>query len=280
MSEGLKNVIRAAVPRELRNWLRSPSKSAEWIWDSARFSLGGTEVLDFPGGLRLICHPYAAKIYRQLQLDDPEQREEFANFICHCRPDMMLFDVGAHFGAFSLAAAHLGGSAVAVDPSPTAAHMIAHQARLNHSSEQIRIVRAAISDTAGSMDMLGSGAFTAGYFRVAKGRMRSDLTRMPALTIDDLARQFGAPSHIKIDVEGHEAAVLRGARSTFATGSPLLFLEFHTEMVAADGGNPAAALDELASFGYNAFSLDGRQMTAAEILAKPIVRVVARRAAS
>ena len=54
---------------------------------------------------------------------DDELIEELDSFIAHCRRGMVLFDVGAHFGVFSLAALHYGGPdaiAVAVDPSPAA----------------------------------------------------------------------------------------------------------------------------------------------------------------
>jgi FkbM family methyltransferase len=234
-------------------------------------------MIELPGGLKLSCHPYAAKVYRQLQVEDMEQRQEILNFLSYCNHGMFLFDIGAHFGVFSLAAALSGGSAVAVDPSPTAVHMTAHQASLNRCSEKIRIVRAAVSDANGQIYMLSSGAFAAGYFRVMRGRMRSELTPTPAVTIDELTRQFGAPTHVKIDVEGHEAQVLRGARTTLDSCSPLLFLELHNEMVTADGGSAEAALDELDKLAYATFSLEGNRIPRPEILAKPIIRVLGRR---
>lgn len=62
--------------------------------------------------------------------------------------------------------------------------------------------------------MLSAGVFSDGYFRLVKGRSQSELTQTPATTVDQITQQFGSPTHIKIDAEGHEAAVLRGARST------------------------------------------------------------------
>jgi hypothetical protein len=68
----LETVIRAAVPRGVRNWIRSPSKSAEWLWDSAQFSLGITESLEISPNLTIACHPSAYKIFRRDQVQDPE----------------------------------------------------------------------------------------------------------------------------------------------------------------------------------------------------------------
>jgi FkbM family methyltransferase len=50
--------------------------------------------------------------------------------------------------------------------------------------------------------------------------------RVPCRTVDSLAREYGRPDFIKIDTEGHEYAVLRGAPSTLKRGVGLL-IEFH-----------------------------------------------------
>ena len=43
------------------------------------------------------------------QIADVEQAEEFRSFVRHCSKAMFLFDIGAHFGVFSLTVAHFGG---------------------------------------------------------------------------------------------------------------------------------------------------------------------------
>jgi FkbM family methyltransferase len=278
MSSGfIKSVMRATVPRPVRNWLRSPSKSAAWLWDSFTFSLGATKTLGLLPDWSIVCHPHAYKVFYEAQILDHEQAEEFRNFLSHCSCKMFLFDVGAHFGVFSLAAAHFGGRSIALDPSPTATRMIAIEAALNNCTPDIHVMQAAASDTSGAMGMLSSGVFSDGYFQVAKWRSSSDLSRTQAITVDDLTLQHRPPTHLKIDVEGHEAAVLRGARTTLSQFSPLLFLELHNEIVTRDGGDPNSALDELAQLDYATFALDGDPVGRASLLSKPIVRIVAAR---
>jgi len=274
----LKSTIRATVPRPLRNWLRSPSKSVQWLWDASKFYLGSTETLHFPPHGNLICHPHAYRVAHQAQIADPEQSAEFQNFLLHCSASMFLFDVGAHFGVFSLAAAQFGGKAIAIDPSPIATRMIARQSALNRLTENIRIMQAAVSDKAGTVDMLSSGVFSDGYFKITLGRPKSELTRIQAITIDQLVNQYGAPTHIKIDVEGQEAAVLRGGRKAFEQHSPILFLELHTEMITSEGGDPTLALNELIQIGYETFALNGNSLERETILQKPLIRIVAKRA--
>jgi FkbM family methyltransferase len=276
-AELLKSLIRYTVPRPVRNWLRSPSKSIEWMWDTTRFSLGATKTLRFPPDICFALHPRAFKAAHKAQIADPEQSAEFQNFISYCNSRMFLFDVGAHYGLFSLAAAHFNAKAVAVDPSAIAIRMIARQTALNHATQKIRTLQAAVSDTNGVLQMLSSGVFSEGYFRLATGRSSRELTKIRAITIDQMTSEFGAPTHIKIDVEGQEAAVLRGGRETLTRFSPGLFLELHNQMVAADGGDPNAALDELENLGYGTFSFEGTLIDRSVLFRKPIIRVVARR---
>ena len=274
----LKSVIRATVPRPLRNWLRSPSRSTQWLWDASRFYLGSTETLRLPPSWSLICHPHAYRVAYQEQIADPEQREEFQNFVRQCSSSMFLFDIGAHFGVFSLAAAHFGGRAIAIDPSPIATRMIARQSALNQLTDNVRIIQAAVSSEGGAVDMLSSGVFGEGYFTIRRGRAKSELTRTNAITIDQIVGQYGAPTHIKIDVEGQEAAVLRGGRRALDQHSPILFLELHTEMIASEGDDPNLALNELIRLGYETFALNGNSLGRDAILQEPLIRIVAARA--
>jgi len=191
---------------------------------------------------------------------------------------MFLLDIGAHFGVFSLAAAHFGGRAIAVDPSPIATRMIAVQSGLNRLSDSIRIIQAAVTNEGGTVDLVSSGVFSDGYFKMIQGKAKSELTQTQAITIDQLVSQYGPPTHIKIDVEGQEAAVLQGGRKALAQYSPILFLELHNEMITSEGGDPNLALDELVQLSYETFALNGNPVKRDFILQKPLIRIIAARA--
>jgi FkbM family methyltransferase len=276
----LAGFTRRVVPRPIRNWLRSPSTSLRWIWDGAKFSFGVTRKLQFTPNLALTLHPRVYQFAMQNQINDREQRAEFESFVAHCYPGMLFFDVGASYGLFSLAVAKFNGNAVAVDPSPIAIRMITRQLDFNQARENIHLVKAAVSDVNGSMRMLSSGVFSEGYLRFVTGRSQRELTSVGAITIDKLASEFGSPTHIKIDVEGYEAVALRGGRETLTRSSPLLFLELHNQLVAADGRNPNDALDELESLGYETLALDGSSLDRNAILRASIIRIIAKRSAS
>lgn len=81
-----------------------------------------------------------------------------------------------------------------------------------------------------------------------------------------MADQFGPPTHIKIDVEGHEATVLRGAKKTLARLAHLLFLELHNDMIRSEGVDPNSVLDDLGEMRYEMFSIDGVKVDRCAIL--------------
>lgn len=60
--EGTRNAIRALVPRAWRNRLRSPAKSAEWLWDCARSSTGSARTGLLLPDWGLLCHFHAHRL--------------------------------------------------------------------------------------------------------------------------------------------------------------------------------------------------------------------------
>ncbi|HEY8184911.1 MAG TPA: FkbM family methyltransferase [Pyrinomonadaceae bacterium] len=236
-----KKVARSLVPRAARNWLRSPSASAKWIWDGVKFCIGIKNVIEMRPGWSLACHPAAYRCAYYAQQNDAEQIAEFDGFINNTSSGMTLFDVGAHFGLFSLAALHYGGPtarAVAVDPSPVAVNVLNVQAKLNHAADRLRVIQAAVSDRVGSQSMLAVGVLASGCFVApVEGYPASELSQTISITLDSMVDELRVnPTHIKIDVEGYEAAVLaRGNKTLSQASASILFLEIHNEIVSRQG---------------------------------------------
>lgn len=234
-------------------------------------------------GWWLTCHPAAYRCAYVAQVNDPDQIAEFEAFIRHTSEGMVLFDVGAHFGLFSLAALHYGGPsarAIAFDPSPVAIRLLGIQAKLNHRSDRLKSIQASANDHSGSRNMVAVGVLASGYYVDASPDYpESEMSKTVAVTLDEMVDKLGVtPSHIKIDVEGQEAAVLRGGRKTLSPDrAPLLFLEVHNEIIRSQGRRPEETLELLKDFGYVTFSSTDSPIPDHEILAQPLVRVVARK---
>ncbi len=282
MKADVKRVVRACTPRALRNWLRSPGRSARWVLNEVKYAAGVRREIEVRPGWRVRSHPSAYPFAYFSQTLDPEQVAEFDEFINACRPGMVLFDIGAHFGLFSLAALKFGGRdarAVAVDPSPTAARITRIQSRLNGVGERMKVVRACVGERAGWTPMVATGVSGAGYFLSPSDHSGGELTPTPAVTLDQLAEDFGTPpTHLKIDVEGAEAAVLRGGHMLLSGDqAPLIFIELHNEIVSARGDAPSEAVEQLKEYGYTKFSAEGSPVSEAFILSRPLVRITAEK---
>jgi FkbM family methyltransferase len=271
---------RTFVPRGLRNWLRSPRASLRWWRSSLAFRRGRAATLDLSAsagvGLRMRCHPEAGRTFA-LFLDDPDHRRELRAFVSELPASgLRLFDLGAHYGFFTLAAVALAGAGarvLAVEPSPAARRVLAANLALAAAGERVTVLAGAVGAAEGSLPMLAAGAASEHYLFAAG--QRSDAVAVPQFTLPALARAAGfAPSLIKLDIEGAEFDVLTAPANLDALRAwraPML-LELHSDWIRRRGQDPAAALTALAEAGYE-FSRDGSPLSAAAASVPPLIRV-------
>jgi FkbM family methyltransferase len=277
----LKTIARRSVPRWVRNWVRSPLRSVHWIWNELQYQVGYRTNIELRPGWSILCHPASYRMAYSAQTRDPEQVAEFDGFVANCNFGMVLFDIGAHFGIFSLAALHFGGPnsrAVAVDPSPRALHMLKRQARMNNVLNRLTTIQAAVGSGTGNLAMVSTGVKGSDYFLAPIDHPESELIHVTELTIDELTGTTGlTPTHVKIDVEGFEAKVLRGGHCLFTKYAPVLFLELHTKIICERNSDPEESLHLLKGFGYRLFTSEGHPVCSHDLLEHPLVRCIARK---
>jgi hypothetical protein len=89
---------------------------------------------------------------------------------------------------------------------------------------------------------------------------------IPMTTGDSICQQHSfKPDCIKIDVEGHEIAVLRGLSETIYGYRPIIFLEIHPERIQRNGNSLHELAMILKQFGYRADSIWGSQVSLDEL---------------
>jgi len=166
--------------------------------------------------------------------------------VASCRPfdGLVCWDVGAHFGYHALAFAALvgsGGRVIAFEPNPANhSRMSMHLIRNPALASRIAVKPTALSDTTGfaefrSSDHVESGMSTGGHLASATAPNDPSSYRMfrtsqvETATIDGIVGcgEFPAPDVLKVDVEGAEAAVLRGGREVIQARRPILLIEIH-----------------------------------------------------
>jgi len=87
---------------------------------------------------------------------------------------------------------------------------------------------------------------------------------IPLRTLDGLCDELAfRPDILKLDVEGYEISVLRGAQRILRQDRPLLFLEIHPQRIRELGGSPAELWTVLVEAGYRPLGPSGAPLDAA-----------------
>ncbi len=269
-SNPLTRLVRAALPRAVRNAIRKPSTSLARMMSKWRRWCGEVVEVEVQPDWTVKCHPMCAGEFSVFQTD-PEQEPEMRGFIRLATPGMQFIDVGTHWGIFTLAALNYGGPearVLGIEASDQAAKVLRDNLAINHSTDRVIVINAACGDRVGELKMLTTGAGGADYF-VVPAEERPDTVAVPLVSVDHLVVSHSfVPTHLKVDVEGFEEEVLVGARETLSKHRPLLFLELHTNLIRQRGRQPETVLKELISLGYTSWQkLDGSPISAEALAA-------------
>jgi FkbM family methyltransferase len=135
----------------------------------------------------------------------------------------VFYDIGANVGAYSLIAAKATGNGArvyAIEPLPSSFHDLSRNVLLNDCAESVVCLPLALWSDNGVLSLTPSLPVAG----VAQHRVSRRFAREPgtmtilAVPLDDLVERFGlpAPTHAKIDTDGCELEVLRGAERTLA----------------------------------------------------------------
>jgi len=152
------------------------------------------------------------------------------------REGATVLDLGAHQAVIALMLAREvgpSGQVVAIEAEPHNARIAERNRELN-GAENLLVMHAAGAGAPGVL------SFAEGLNGQIDESTKSGNVEVPAVTIDELARRFGSPSLVMVDVEGYEANVLGGAASVLGDGSTTFLVEVHEEIV--DYGSSAAEI--------------------------------------
>ncbi len=175
----------------------------------------------------------------------------------------VVFDIGAHIGIISLLAARKARHVVAFEPSPETAQILRRHVAMNGAP--IAVEQSVVSDSVGSVEFYSHGPSMGASLnidnaeqaaRLEGGDQHISVVKMPSVTLDAFCRARELwPDVIKIDVEGAECKVLRGAHAVLQRGVTIL-CEVHPQELARMGDSETAVRQLIADFGYSWRQID------------------------
>jgi FkbM family methyltransferase len=173
------------------------------------------------------------------------------------KPGSTVLDVGAYVGTHTLAFAHFVGAegcVVAFEPLPEIFDVLRENVSANHLSN-VRLENVAVADRAGSIEIpavdvakvasfgstsLRGGSVHAHACSEQRATVLTKAAEVPVVAIDGLG--LTKCSVIKIDAEGMESVVIKGAADTIRLLAPVIYAECNS---VAEGLKSLRKLKEL-----------------------------------
>lgn len=165
------------------------------------------------------------------------------------RPGAVFYDVGGGIGLYSLLAARKGARVLVFEPHPDNARCIPRPARLNSFENSIQVIPMAAHSVSGEITMEFAQHGSQMAPRGSGDKRRRKTLQVPCVTLDEFSQTQPPPTLVKVDVEGAESEVLKGAVHLFERVRPRLICEVH------DDGNKHYVMGWLAARRYSAIWL-------------------------
>jgi FkbM family methyltransferase len=246
---------------------RSILLSEEFQAKNARFAPPAPRRLvvrgEIEGGLYLYVDLADTAIGRGI-LEHRYEPEERSWLLEQTKPGDVVVDLGANIGFFTvLLARRVGphGRVLAYEPLGSNADLIARSVEENHLAEVVTLRRVAVGDRACDLDLAAvpedRASNSGGAFLLAPGAQAPPghrTTRVPVVALDQ-EEMPGRVALLKIDVEGAEPQVLRGARRLLERDRPRVLAEVNPNALRRAGVGPSDAIAFMQDLGYDAHRL-------------------------
>jgi len=152
----------------------------------------------------------------------------------HLEDDSVLIDVGAHIGSMTLRAAKRvsSGTVVAVEPNPITARRLRENIAAS-GAENVHVEEKACGREHGTLDLYAGPSANSGATSFSKSLVMEHSSdgetkfTVEVVPLDEIVEALGLSrvDVVKIDTEGAEVQVLRGALETLERFRPVLVLE-------------------------------------------------------
>jgi FkbM family methyltransferase len=210
-------------------------------------TINGTDCLLIAPRFRGVTESYEPEVWNRLMAE--------------VQPGDVVADVGAFIGLYTIALARRVGSSgkvVAFEPDPVNFAALKAHVELNSVSDQVELIPAAVSAQDGCV-RFQTGRASESHISHVPG---NDTQLVRCVRLDTIFADR-ALDILKIDVEGYEEAVLKGAVNLLRDNrrNPrALYIEVHPYAWSALGTTSESLLAVLAACYYRVLALDGKRL--------------------
>ncbi len=209
-------------------------------------------------GIRVGVH--ADEMYRSVYLNGVYEPFHTKIFLRIVRPRARVLDIGTNFGWYAaLFSNWVGrkGFVHAFEPVAFIHEYAKETLRLNVSGENVRLNRCALGAEKGKIQVYTFLNLPHGHASTTNlGRDDALAHDCQVTTLDEYAEAVGLRDclFMKVDVEGHELEVFRGASDFLKNQmAPIISFEVNVDCLSHRGLRPGDLMDCLRAYGYTAF---------------------------
>lgn len=261
--QGIILAVRTVVTRFLRVCLRYwPFMHGRGrILDAARLLLGPAPVRFDIGCGATIEGPLSDWMIVWTFIRGHERDAPFQRSLTLLQPGDVAIDVGANLGIWSLLAARRGARVHAFEPVPAIAARLRQHIADNGAAVDVN--QLAAGSERGSLPFFAVADGNTGASSLSRQRDDSEEIDVDVVPLDDLIDHADL---MKVDVEGAEILVFRGARRLLSSDdAPIVFFEMSEQLSGSFGASGADVKRFLADCGYRIYRWDGRRFTAVTV---------------
>lgn len=202
-----------------------------------------------------------------------EQHDDVHVFVSLLRPGMVVVDVGANIGMYTMLSARAvtpNGKVFAFEPVPEVYRRLTENLCLSGITN-VSTHRIAISDTAGTARFyLGTNESTGSLCRV----QTAEAIAVPTETLDGVLERNGMTrvDAVKLDAEGAEMKIIRGMRQLLGRSDrPILFVEHNYSALRAAGSSAEELFGAIVEHGYAPHLVKQGALRPVDVLAEPFL---------
>ena len=190
-------------------------------------------------------------LWRNFKARYRDQRAEISAITASISPGDIAVDVGANKGSYLLWLSRAAESVVAFVPQPLLAEYLRKVCEVT-GLDNVTVEQGGVSDSNGNLPLYVPGDSTspsASFETVVSSSEPCRIINVPVYVLDDyFASRSRRIAALKIDVEGHELSVLKGAKQILSQDAPCVVLECESRHLAH--GTVHEVLNYVLSFGY------------------------------